>query len=179
MKYLLLNTMLLITLSHSEMINSYELPPEPDPKINNSTLLGIDVNNNGIRDDVERLIIIEEAKNPKFPKTHTAISLQYAWAWQKVLLAPKIESRSYLENHSSCKRYFKQKHTSNMRFVDILKWKKENKTILGVKLEEQIFNTELRLKRSFEFNEASSGNIFDLPKAEVGACSTNIDELGE
>jgi hypothetical protein len=32
------------------------LPPEPDPTINNSTLLGVDVNDNGVRDDVERWI---------------------------------------------------------------------------------------------------------------------------
>ena len=40
-----------------EVINGYTLPPEPDPKINNSTLLGVDSNKNGIRDDVERWII--------------------------------------------------------------------------------------------------------------------------
>ena len=71
-----------------DVINGYQLPPEPDTVINNSTLLGIDSNNNGVRDDVERLIISEEAKHPHFPKTHTALSLQYAWAWQKIMVAP-------------------------------------------------------------------------------------------
>jgi hypothetical protein len=33
-----------------EVINGYTLPPEPDEKINNSTLLGINSNKNGIRD---------------------------------------------------------------------------------------------------------------------------------
>jgi hypothetical protein len=32
------------------------LPPEPDPAVNDSTLLGVDVNDNGVRDDVERWI---------------------------------------------------------------------------------------------------------------------------
>jgi len=40
-----------------EVINGYTLPPEPDPKINNATLLGVDSNNNGVRDDVERWIV--------------------------------------------------------------------------------------------------------------------------
>ncbi len=40
-----------------EVINGYVLPPEPDETLNNSTLLGIDSNNNGVRDDVERKII--------------------------------------------------------------------------------------------------------------------------
>jgi hypothetical protein len=37
-------------------INGHRLPPEPDEALNNSTLLGIDTNNNGVRDDVERWI---------------------------------------------------------------------------------------------------------------------------
>ncbi|MDR1007671.1 MAG: hypothetical protein LBL65_03805, partial [Campylobacteraceae bacterium] len=36
-----------------EIKHGYQLPPCPDPKINDSTLLGIDTNNNGVRDDVE------------------------------------------------------------------------------------------------------------------------------
>ena len=37
-------------------IHGYRLPPMPDEKLNNATLLGIDSNNNGVRDDVERWI---------------------------------------------------------------------------------------------------------------------------
>jgi len=37
-------------------VDGHRLPPEPAPKINNATLLGVDVNNNGVRDDVERWI---------------------------------------------------------------------------------------------------------------------------
>ena len=33
--------------------DGYILPPKPDSKINDSTLLGVDSNNNGVRDDVE------------------------------------------------------------------------------------------------------------------------------
>ena len=38
------------------MIHGHILPPEPDPAINNATLLGVDSNGNGVRDDVERWI---------------------------------------------------------------------------------------------------------------------------
>ena len=34
----------------------HKLPPQPDKTLNDSTLLGIDVNDNGVRDDVERWI---------------------------------------------------------------------------------------------------------------------------
>ena len=37
-------------------VNGHRLPPEPDKALNDSTLLGIDVNNNDVRDDVERWI---------------------------------------------------------------------------------------------------------------------------
>ena len=40
------------------VINGHTLPPEPDKALNDSTLLGIDSNNNGVRDDVERWIYI-------------------------------------------------------------------------------------------------------------------------
>lgn len=36
--------------------DGHRLPPMPDETLNNSTLLGIDINNNGVRDDVERWI---------------------------------------------------------------------------------------------------------------------------
>lgn len=45
-----------LNLTISWVVNGHVLPPEPDPTLNNSTVLGIDVNDNGIRDDVERWI---------------------------------------------------------------------------------------------------------------------------
>ena len=39
-----------------EVINGITVPPEPAPSINNATLAGVDVNNNGVRDDVERAV---------------------------------------------------------------------------------------------------------------------------
>lgn len=38
-----------------QVINGITVPPEPDP-IANATLLGVDSNNNGVRDDVDRQI---------------------------------------------------------------------------------------------------------------------------
>ncbi len=39
-----------------EVINGITVPPEPGAMLNNSTLAGVDVNKNGVRDDVERVI---------------------------------------------------------------------------------------------------------------------------
>ncbi|MGB6018060.1 MAG: Ig-like domain-containing protein [Sulfurimonadaceae bacterium] len=163
-----------------EVINGHQLPPEPDPTINNSTLLGIDANGNGVRDDVERLIIIEEAKNDKYPKTHTAISLQYAWAWQKMIENPVLESRKYLEKASACQWYWFNKKTKSIKgFSESLQWVKSHSGRLGVDLEDKIFNTKERIQQRFKFNEACSGNIFKSAEKNIDACRINIDELGE
>lgn len=45
------------TLENTPMImDPTQVPPEPDPTINDASLAGVDSNNNGIRDDVERWI---------------------------------------------------------------------------------------------------------------------------
>ena len=51
-----------------------DLPPEPDPVANNATLSGVDSNNNGIRDDVERAIYAKYKDN----KRVAIAALQYA-----------------------------------------------------------------------------------------------------
>jgi hypothetical protein len=63
-------------------VNGHRLPPEPDPAVNNATLLGIDSNNNGARDDVERWIYNEyKDKHP----IHIDIAMQAARGYRLVL----------------------------------------------------------------------------------------------
>jgi|SRR3989344_1667142 len=50
------------------------LPTEPDPTENNATLSGVDSNNNGIRDDVERAIYLKYKDTPRV----AIAALQYA-----------------------------------------------------------------------------------------------------
>ena len=66
-----------------------------------------------------------------------------------------------------------------MSYKDYRKWKKSHTTILGIKKGDKLFNTKERIQQRFKFNEACSGHIFELPKADIDACHTNIDELGE
>lgn len=39
-----------------ELINGVQVPPAPDPTVNQATLKGVDSNSNGIRDDIDRLL---------------------------------------------------------------------------------------------------------------------------
>ena len=64
-----------------EVINGITVPPEPAPSINNATLAGVDVNNNVVRDDVERLI----AQKISSTKEKQISAIAYASAEQKMI----------------------------------------------------------------------------------------------
>jgi len=100
------------------LINGYTLPPEPNKVENNKTLLGIDNNHNGIRDDMERFIIISNSKLVKdsYPKTWTAIKLQYAKA-DFSFIKSQTEKNAYERSRAiQCEEHFIQhsmlKHAS-------------------------------------------------------------------
>ena len=103
MRSVLISLVILSSYLFSETINGYQLPPKPDPKINNSTLLGIDSNNNGVRDDVERWIY----KTYKHP-IERGIFMQSARAYQKVIVDPTRakETKKYMDNYTSCLKYW-------------------------------------------------------------------------
>ena len=64
------------------------VPPEPDSTLNNSTLAGVDVNKNGVRDDVERLLVKEFGSNQaKFLE-----AMKYARAEQAAIVNPTREN---------------------------------------------------------------------------------------
>lgn len=71
-----------------EVINGITVPPEPPPTTNNATLAGIDVNGNGVRDDVERSIATVVSTVQQF---NNAIPL--VKAYQSILSAPTPTTR--------------------------------------------------------------------------------------
>lgn len=66
-----------------EVINGITVPPEPAPSINNATLAGVDVNGNGVRDDVERKIAaaLQPGDTTSFAK-----SIEYAKHYQSLAI---------------------------------------------------------------------------------------------
>ena len=66
-------------------VYNYWLPPEPDSDINNSTLLGVDVNNNKVRDDIERRIVM----NPKWSAGLKGAKLQEARTYFLAMESPE------------------------------------------------------------------------------------------
>lgn len=75
---------------NQEMINGIPVPPEPDPVINNATLAGVDSNNNGVRDDVERMIGARSSSFDQFTNMLTT-----ARAYQVMLVADSLSQSAY------------------------------------------------------------------------------------
>jgi len=189
-------TTLEITVTVYKEINGYRLPPEPDPTLNNSTLLGIDVNNNGVRDDVERYVIQRYSNDPEFPKTKTALAMQYAWSTQKILENPTIDSKKYSDDAIDCQYYwFHQKQKDiNQRIINLAEtdfqasiqenlkagqWQTEHEVFADLEIKDKIYNTRERIEQKFSYNAALSGSIFNGRSESLQNCQINIDELGE
>ncbi len=148
-----------------EIINGYKLPPQPDPKINNSTLLGIDSNNNGVRDDVERYIY----------KTYTepleiGIFMQSARAYQKQIENPSLahETVKYSDDALSCSFYLLD---TEQIINDEYQYYKNEK-----KLEKILLNTIERHIAYQKYNSQFNGQVLSIPKASKEKCE--FDENG-
>jgi hypothetical protein len=147
-------------------INGHRLPPEPDPIINNSTLLGIDSNNNGVRDDVERKIYFTYDK-----KINQKLMMQAAKRNQSMLADPDLIKNAYdWEKHSDkdigCKNYLFDKY--DIPFI-------KNRVNF---LEENTYNTKERIRKYMKYNQALSGGVFGTPPSyEVeSSCDFNVTE---
>ncbi len=131
-----------------EVINGHILPPEPDSKINNATLLGIDSNNNGVRDDVE-IWIFHTYKEPIVQ----AVAMQNARAFQIILVDPSKarETTKFMENMIDCQSYYKYQDENKLisRKKSIFK---ETRPI--------ILNTRDRSRSYYEYSQSLSGGVY-------------------
>jgi len=117
------------------------LPPEPDPRLKDATIAGIDANNNGIRDDVELAIFKLHPDSARI----RAAELQYAMELQNEL-ANVFNSETLVATIQEEGRGFGciYKSSSTDQVFNI--YKKEVKDL--------VFNTDSRKKKSDEiFNK--------------------------
>jgi len=160
-----------------EVIHGHQLPPEPDPVVNNSTLLGIDVNNNDVRDDVE--IWILNTYKDKHP-IYIDIAMQAARGYKKALQTPQAAREIYREVNSAlyCEFYYKDyaENFNDPMLIDQYDY------LVGYDLREEIYlNTPQRLKVYEQYNKVLSGGTYPLPK--IGEykdfCDFNTSKYGE
>jgi len=89
-------------------VNGHRLPPEPDKALNDSTLLGIDSNDNGVRDDVERKVYTTYKK-----AIERTVMMQAFRAKQKMLADPDMVKNV---------REWKNKITKYFLFAPTISW---------------------------------------------------------
>ena len=162
-----------IEVKEPEIVNGYILPPEPDETLNNSTLLGIDSNDNGVRDDVERWIFLEMEIYNGYEKIEQVIAMQEAKANQMSLIDPTNKDDKVQKAMTAA--------------FDCWVWYDYSKDLPGIgsldkfsrALKDKSFNTKDRLKTYWKYDATLAGRVFTLTKTlkTKTQCEINIDEL--
>ncbi len=153
-------------------INGHRLPPEPDETLNNSTLLGIDVNNNDVRDDVERWIYFTyKDKHP----IHIDIAMQEGRANKLVLETPEkaLEIHDEVNKAVYCQLYYKL----NAKYFNEPLLLKEN--VVNEYFRSEIyFNTQERMDSYIQYDTLLSGGSYTLLKFKErkAACDFNTSK---
>lgn len=157
-----------------EVVNGYKLPLEPDATINNATLLGVDSNSNGIRDDVERFIVIKYKDHHKIV---TEIGFQGARVYQMIVENPLNTEENYKDLHDAmdCNHYYKftAKYANNGDSVLIDHYIDSGYKNLQL-------NTKARVKAYLEYDKQLSGGVYSatpLGEDEKRNCNFDVNAL--
>jgi len=154
-------------------VNGHRLPPEPDPKINNATLLGVDVNHNGVRDDVERYILKTYGKE----KITIEIGFQVARAYNTVIKNPEkaMEVDKVITAAQDCASYFE---TFANFFGDPILLKNTD-IVTSKKFKSIQLNTAPRIRAYLEYNRNLSGQVFTSTQIDKQKeqCAFDVDKL--
>ncbi len=154
-----------LSLSLAETIEGHTLPPEP--KNPDATLLGVDTNDNGVRDEVERWIY-KEMPTYHHPKIERVIAMQQAKADQMALVDPTNKDDKVLdamERGSDCWYYYR-------RIKNIA-----STPMFSIKITDKSFNTRERLKTYLKYDYSLSGRVFTSSIETIDDCDVNINEI--
>ena len=162
-----------VTLNIYWEIDGHTLPPEPNKAINNSTLLGIDVNHNGVRDDVERWIY--QNYKDKHP-IHIDIAMQAGRAYRLVLETPERakEIRESVNAPQTCNWYY----WKDAKFLN-------EKILVNERIDSPVFsryfNSNERKKVYWQYDKLLSGGVYDMPRIrdEKSFCDFNTSKYEE
>ena len=142
------------------IINGVRLPPEPLPEENNATLVGIDSNDNGVRDDVERWIYTTfEDKHP----VHIEVGMQSARTWKRIFEGgadKALETVEFVHAALACQSYYKvyAKYYDEpiLIFESISLFQQVKRKVLSIPERTEAF---------FAYDKALSGGVYTLPKS--------------
>ncbi len=154
-----------------EMIDGHLLPHAPEDP--DATLLGVDANHNGVRDDVERWIY-KEMPTYHHPEIERVIAMQGAKSLQMALIDPTNKNdtvQKAITRVSDCWAYYSV--SRDLPFDGAVE--KFNNL-----LDDKQFNTKERLKTYLEYDYTLKGRVFtDIPLRLLNTsyCDQNIDVL--
>ena len=154
-----------------EMIEGHLLPHEPQNP--DATLLGVDANHNGVRDDVERWIY-KEMPTYHHPQIERVVAMQSAKSLQMALIDPTNKNDAVhkaIERAANCWLYYSV--SRDLPFDGAVE--KFNNL-----LDDKQFNTKERLKTYLEYDYTLKGRVFtDIPLRllDTSYCDQNIDIL--
>jgi hypothetical protein len=187
------------------VVDGHTLPPEPDKATNDSTLLGVDVNDNGVRDDVERWIyetydeyipchyepyeetlpngntvtfgrkVCEDNPVPYHPAVR-AVAMQGARAAQIIIQEPE-KARETLKIWDDALDCA----SGLNELTDNSQRKLYKNYMYGDEFKQIQFNTISRARAFGEFNFNLSGGVYDLSTNDVilQGCSQEVHILLE
>ena len=157
-----------VSTAEIEIIDGHTLPPDPG-EAGKETLLGIDSNNDGVRDDVERWIY----KTYNHP-IERAIFMQNARAYQKVIMEPNRahETTKYLNDALSCEFYWTYNANDQNETFGLDEYRSLEDEINGIQ-----FNTAERVMAYEKYNEEFDGDVFSAPTATKEKCDFDASEL--
>ena len=155
----------------SLVIDGYTLPPMPDKTLNDSTLLGIDSNNNGVRDDVEIWIYTTYDK-----PIERAVFMQSARAYQIVIQEPQkaLENLLIMQAATACTAYWSLRAKREGEGVWLEKFRNYSKEISPIQ-----FNTKERFLAYEKYNHTLSGGVYSLVDTDKmkSMCDFNASAL--
>ncbi len=160
------------------VIDGYTLPPDPG-EAGKETLLGIDSNANGVRDDVE-IYIYKRFRGFENSRKDRAIAMQYAKATQIIIQEPEMAytKKTYIlmENAHDCQVYVSDV-VAKGAWNTWLKYSTEHE-VFNEEMKDTIFNTKERLEAYIKYNDALSGHVFESTKPIKEKCEVDIEALG-
>ncbi len=134
-----------------EVINGITVPPEPAPSVNNATLAGVDSNNNGIRDDVERVIATIFGNTDQYKVVSFAVQ-----SAQSGIVSSLNDSRFYMTRY---------KCNIGLGSIDPLNYEALHRIIFNTKIRRDVFLRTL----------PESGTAYTITITESGTLS-NLDD---
>ena len=153
-----------------ELIEGHLLPHEPENP--DATLLGVDENDNGVRDEVERWIY-KDMPTYHHPEIERVIAMQEAKGFQMSLVDPTNKDdkvHKALKKASDCWFYYEY---SREFFDDAVVEFSNN-------LKDKVFNTKRRLNTYYEYDYSLKGRVFTATPARLlntSYCDKNIDVI--